>query len=161
MGPGPVAARRSDRVVGLIGAFKLMKAVVLGTLGVAGLMGLPAMFVHVAVGALKWTGALSGHYVVRRAIVRLLSLNDQTLREIAIATLCYAAIFAVEGVGLIRRRRWAEWLTVVVTTSFLPIEVLELVRRPGPGKVVAIAINAAIVACLVLRRLAVSSAHGT
>jgi uncharacterized membrane protein (DUF2068 family) len=160
MGSRP-AAQGADRFVGVIGAFKLMKAVVLGALGIAGLMGLPEVFVHNALRGLQWTGALSGHHAVRRVLVRLLSLSDHTLRELAIAGLCYAAVFAVEGIGLIRRRRWAEWLTVVVTASFLPFEIVELVRRPGPGKIVAVAINAAIVAYLVWRRLALSFAHGT
>ena len=29
----------------------------------------------------------------------------------------YAAAFVVEGVGLLRMKSWAEWLTVVVTAS--------------------------------------------
>jgi uncharacterized membrane protein (DUF2068 family) len=117
--------------------------------------------VRPALRALQWTGAMSGHHTVRHAVVKLLSLSDRTLRAFAIAGLCYAAVFAVEGVGLIRRRRWAEWLTVVVTSSFMPLEIYEMVRHPGGGKVVALVINAAIVAYLVGRRLAVSSAHGT
>jgi uncharacterized membrane protein (DUF2068 family) len=163
MSPGPAAAPpdRGGRLVGVIGVFKLVKAVVLGALGIAGLMGLPEPFVRVALRGLRWTGALSGHQIVRRAIVKLLSLSDQTLRELAIAGLCYATVFAVEGIGLLRRRRWAEWLTVVVTASFLPFEIYELVRRFGPAKVVALAINAAIVIYLVRRRLELSSAHGT
>lgn len=161
MSPDRPAAARDDRVVGLIGVFKLVKSVVLGALGIAGLMGLPEPFVRVALRALQWTGAMSGHHAVRHVMVRLLSASEHTVRELAIAGLCYSAVFAVEGFGLIHRRRWAEWLTVIVTASFLPFEIYELIRRPGPGKVVAVAINAAIVAYLVRRRLAVSSAHGT
>lgn len=163
MSPGPAAAlaERNDRLVAFIGAFKLVKAVVLGALGIGGLLGLPEEFVRPALRALQWTGAMSGHHTMRRAVVKLLSQSDQTLRTLAIAGLCYAAVFAVEGVGLILRRPWAEWLTVVVTASFMPVEIYELVRHPGAGKVVALAINAAIVAYLVGRRLAVSSAHGT
>jgi uncharacterized membrane protein (DUF2068 family) len=160
-GPSPAPPERGDRLVGVIGVFKLMKSAVLGVLGVSGLLGLPERFVRPALRALQWTGAMSGHHAVRGAIVKLLSTSDQALRDLSIAGLCYAAVFAVEGVGLIRRRRWAEWLTVAVTASFMPLEIYELVRHPGAGKVVALAINAAIVAYLVGRRLAVSSRHGT
>jgi uncharacterized membrane protein (DUF2068 family) len=62
-------------------------------------------------------------------------------------------VFVVEGVGLLRGRRWAEWLTVFVTASFIPFEIWELTRRPGGGKVVALAMNAAIVVYLAWRRM--------
>jgi uncharacterized membrane protein (DUF2068 family) len=48
----------------------------------------------------------------------------------------------------VRRRRWAEWLTVIVTGSFVPLEVYELAHRAGWGKVVALALNLAIVGYL-------------
>ncbi len=44
-------------------------------------------------------------------------------------------------------------LTVVVTASFIPLEVYELLRRPGPGKAFAVALNVAIVAYLARRRM--------
>ena len=43
---------------------------------------------------------------------------------------------------------------MIVTASFIPFEIYELARRPGVGKVVAIAINVAIVAYLAWRRAA-------
>jgi uncharacterized membrane protein (DUF2068 family) len=51
------------------------------------------------------------------------------------------------------RRRWAEWLTVFVTASFIPLELYELSRRFGPGKLVALVLNVAIALYLVWRRL--------
>jgi len=42
---------------------------------------------------------------------------------------------------------------VVVTASFIPFEIWELTRRPGGGKVVALAVNAAIVVYLAWRRV--------
>jgi uncharacterized membrane protein (DUF2068 family) len=104
-------------------------------------------------------GALDGHRLVRRAVARLASLDVRELRALAIATFSYAALFAVEGAGLLMRKRWAEWLTVVVTASFIPLELYELARRPGPGKIVALALNVAIAAYLAARRLAARAGH--
>ena len=146
-------ANGHDRLVSVIGVFKLMKASVLAPLGVAMLMGLPAEIARSAVHSVRWTGALSGHMAVRAAVSRLLALNHRDLREIGVACLAYAAVFVVEGVGLLRGRRWAEWLTVVVTASFIPFEIWELTRRLGGGKVVALAVNAAIVVYLAWRRV--------
>jgi uncharacterized membrane protein (DUF2068 family) len=141
-----------DRLVVAIGAFKLLKCALLGGLAavwLSGVAGDGSLFETAA-----WLGALDGHRIIRRAFLKLASLDARALRDLAIASLAYAAVFAVEGVGLIMRRRWAEWLTVFVTASFVPFEVYELVRRPGPGKLVALAINVAIVVYLARRRLA-------
>ena len=57
----------------------------------------------------------------------------------------------VEGTGLVLRKRWAEWLTIVVTSSFVPFEAYELVHKPGVGKAVALVVNVAIVVYLIVR----------
>jgi uncharacterized membrane protein (DUF2068 family) len=146
-------ASRGDWVVTTIGVFKLIKAALLGPLGVAVLLGLPEALVRTVMHSVGWTGVLLGHHLVRRAIARLLSIDAQAQREIGAACLIYAAVFVVEGVGLLRRRRWAEWLTVIVTASFIPFEIYELVRGPGAGKLIAIVLNLAIVVYLLWVRV--------
>jgi uncharacterized membrane protein (DUF2068 family) len=64
-------------------------------------------------------------------------------------TLAYAAVFAVEGIGLWMEKRWAEWLTVVVTASLIPLELWEMFHRPTIGKLAILLGNAVIVAYLV------------
>ena len=51
-------------------------------------------------------------------------------------------------------RRWAEYLTVIATSSFIPLELYELTRGVNPPRLVILAINLAIVWYLVriLRR---------
>jgi uncharacterized membrane protein (DUF2068 family) len=148
---------RGDRVVVLIGSFKLLKAVLLG--------GLAAIWFSGAVGAgsvfdtAAWLGALDGHRAVQRAVARLASLDERALRDLAIAALVYGAVFMTEGIGLLMRRRWAEWLTVFVTGSFVPFEAYELVHRPGPGKLVTLVINVAIVIYLAWRRITARAEH--
>lgn len=147
-------AAHGDRLVGLIGAFKIAKAALLCLLGAGALLGLPEPVVRAVLRASRWIGALSGHHAVQSAVGRVLNADGHTLHQIAAVALGYAAVFVVEGVGLLSHRRWAEWLTVVVTGSFILFEVYELVRHPGVGKVGAIAVNVAIVGYLVWRRLA-------
>ncbi len=141
----------NDRLVAAIGVFKLVKCGLLTSLSLGWFFGVARgdSMLHAA----RWTGALAAHHAVRSAIYRLTSMDSHLLRELAIASLLYALVFAVEGTGLLMRRRWAEWLTVVVTASFVPLELYELLRRPGIGKAIAIALNVAIVAYLAWRRV--------
>ena len=91
---------------------------------------------------------------IGKALGKILSLDDRKLREISAGTLVYAALLLTEGVGLLFRRRWAEYFTVIVTGSFIPLEVYELVRRVTLARLVLVGVNVAIVWYLihVLRR---------
>ncbi len=46
---------------------------------------------------------------------KLLSLDDRKLKAIGAGTFFYAALLLTEGIGLLLRRRWAEYFTVIVT----------------------------------------------
>jgi uncharacterized membrane protein (DUF2068 family) len=140
-------------IVSVIGFFKLVKGAILVTLGLWALVGGHEHLAHALAGLTHWTGVFSGREVVQRALARLLALDDSQIHRLGVASLAYAAIFAVEGVGLLMKLSWAEWLTVGVTGSFVPLEVYELIHRPGPGKLAALVINLAIVAILARRRL--------
>jgi uncharacterized membrane protein (DUF2068 family) len=73
---------------------------------------------------------------------------------VALAIAAYATVELVEGVGLWLQRRWAEYLTVVATAAFLPIEVHDLIRAVTPTRLAAFALNvAAVVYLLVAKRL--------
>lgn len=78
----------------------------------------------------------------------LLSLQSGTLRLVGVAAGLYALIEGAEAVGLWMQRRWAEYLTLVATTLFLPLEVYELSRSVSPFKAFALIVNLAIVAYL-------------
>jgi len=66
--------------------------------------------------------------------------------------LAYGAVEGVEAVGLWYQQRWAEYLTFLVTTSLLPLEVYEIVHHPTPFKVLAFVVNVAIVVYLLLAK---------
>lgn len=48
---------------------------------------------------------------------------------------------AVEGYGLLRRRQWAEYLTVVATALLFIPEVQELLKYPTGLKVAALLVS--------------------
>src|ERR671930_2343787 len=81
-------------------------------------------------------------------IDKAFTLQSSRLQVFAVIVLAYAAVEGVEAVGLWYLRRWAEYLTFVVTASLLPLEVYEIVNRLSPLKIVAFVINVAVVVYL-------------
>lgn len=70
------------------------------------------------------------------------------LHLLAAGALVYAVVRFAEGWGLWTARRWAEWLGAVSAAIYIPFEVAALVRRPGLEPLLALAVNAAVVAYL-------------
>jgi predicted membrane protein DUF2127 len=53
--------------------------------------------------------------------------------------------------GLWLLKGWAEWLTVIITSSLVPFEVCEIWRHPTLVRIVVLAINIAIVVYLLYK----------
>jgi uncharacterized membrane protein (DUF2068 family) len=140
-----------DLVIRLIALFKLVKAVLLIAIGVGALS-----LRHNHGGVLgTWIHALvfDPHgRLFHEAVAKISGLDTRQLADVAIGSLVYAAVFVVEGVGLMLRRGWAEVLTVIITTSFIPLEIYELVEHRSWTKIGVVVVNALIVLYL-LRRL--------
>ena len=67
------------------------------------------------------------------------------------ALLAYAVLQLVEAWGLWGGRRWAEYLAVVATSVFLPLEFYEMAQHPTAFKAVTITVNIAIVIYLIFK----------
>jgi uncharacterized membrane protein (DUF2068 family) len=76
------------------------------------------------------------------------------LREIGIATFAYSALALTEGIGLLLERTWAEYLTLILTISFVPWELFELIAHPSAIRASIFVVNLAVLWYLVwlLRR---------
>jgi uncharacterized membrane protein (DUF2068 family) len=140
-----------DRWLRVIALFKLVKAVLLVLTGVGVLK-----LVHRDVGAVveHWINLLQldpDNQHIHNLLMKVWSVDDRRLKEIGAGTFCYAALFFTEGAGLLLRKRWAQYFTVIVTASFLPIEIYEITREASAVKVAAIIINGAILVYLIVR----------
>lgn len=80
------------------------------------------------------------------------SLSSTHVYELAALAAAYAVLEAIEAFGLWRSRRWAEYLTFVATTLFLPLEVYELTGSVTVLRVVVMAINLAVVLYLLVAK---------
>ena len=139
-----------DRWIFLIAVFKLIKALLLITTGIGALKLLHKDVSQVVQNAIDVLRVDPDNRFIHSFLVRLLAVNDRTLKEIGAGTFAYAAIFLTEGTGLLLRKRWAQYFTIIVTTSFLPLEVYELARRISAAKVAVILVNIAIVVYLIV-----------
>jgi uncharacterized membrane protein (DUF2068 family) len=139
-------------MLAVIAAFRFLKAVVL----VAAAVGALRLLDHDAASrAQEWLAALpfvAHHPSVERAASKVTGASHTRLEIAASVGLAYAVLFTVEAVGLWLQRVWAEYLTIVATTSFIPFEVYELTRRFTPIRLGALVANVAIVGYLVARR---------
>jgi uncharacterized membrane protein (DUF2068 family) len=94
------------------------------------------------------------HSPIVGSIQKTFDYKHSTLLVVAGALLLYALIEIVEGVGLWAAKRWAEYLTVVATAAFLPLEVYELTEKVSWVKLVTLAINIlAVLYILLAKRL--------
>ncbi len=87
-----------------------------------------------------------------REATRALHARHSTLTWLAVGVAAYALVELVEGIGLWLLRRWAEYLTVVATAVFLPIEVHDLFKGVTVTRLVTFGINVAAVVYLVIAK---------
>ncbi len=119
----------------LIAAFKLAQAVLFVAIGVGAFR-----LLHKDIG--DTLEKLVNHLrfnpesrLVNFILERASLLNDHLLRRIGWVVFIYAALDLVEGTGLYLEKAWAEYLTLVITASFLPWEVFEVSRRFTPIRI--------------------------
>src|ERR1700679_3013519 len=85
------------------------------------------------------------HKVVTSLLEWFSGLSATRVHAVRMVTLAYASVFALEGIGLWMRKRWAEWLTTIITASLIPFELWELVYPPNLGTLLVLLANTAIV----------------
>jgi uncharacterized membrane protein (DUF2068 family) len=153
------AARRHTKGLVLIAAYKLLLAL---------------FFIALGVGALRLVGKDVGDILFRVAsdlrfnpegrfvnflLDRAAILNDPMLRRIGFAAFCYAAIGVAEAIGLYLEKAWGEYLTLVITASFLPWEIMEILRRHTLPRIGLLVVNVAVL--IYLSRLVLERQRGS
>ena len=143
-------ARKHDVGLVLIAIFKLFKGVLLLVVGVGALS-----LLHKDVSEVveHWTHLLQLNMQnrwIQNLVIKLGLVDRRELGLIAGTTFFYSALLLTEGVGLLFEKVWAEYLTFIITASFIPIEVYELTRRLTVPRIVILAVNVLIAAYLAI-----------
>lgn len=133
----------------LIALFKLLKTALLIALGIGALrlihMDVAAVLEHFVLRL----GLDPGGRYVGSALEKAANLTPDKVASVAIGSFIYAGLFLTEGIGLWMLKRWAEWLTVIITSSLLPVEVYEIFHHSSVGKILVLLLNIGIVAYLI------------
>ena len=136
-----------------IGIFKLIKGLLLIVVG----FGVLKLVHHDVVDVLsRWVAAVHvdpDNRYFQKVLTKLWSVDDRRLKELGVGTFFYAGLFLTEGLGLVFRKTWAEYFTIIVTGSFIPIEVHLLMHHLTAARSGATLVNIGIVCYLVAHRL--------
>ena len=76
-------------------------------------------------------------------------IDDPMLRRIGAVAFSYAALSLAEGIGLYLEKAWGELLTLIITASFLPWEIFEVIHRLTWVRVGLLVINTLVLFYLV------------
>jgi uncharacterized membrane protein (DUF2068 family) len=92
-----------------------------------------------------------GNRYVDHALRKAANIPPNKIKDLGLGSFVYAALFLTEGIGLWLLKRWAEWFTVVITASLVPLEVWEIHHHPTTVKILVLIINVAVVGYLLYR----------
>jgi uncharacterized membrane protein (DUF2068 family) len=144
----PVSA--SERWIIAIGIWKLLEATLFILLGIGALKLVHADLVDVVT---RFIIDLRFDTEGRFASVildKVALIDPHRLKQISVAIFAASGLHLLEGTGLVLRKVWAEYVTLILTASFLPWELFEIIRHVTWIKIVLTLLNIAVVVYLVV-----------
>src|ERR1700689_1412543 len=129
-----------DRMLRLIAVFKFFKAASLIAIGIGAFR-----LVHKHLGDVleHWIMTLKldpGQHFLDVALAKASNVSPAQIKRVGAGSFIYASLFLTEGTGLWLRKRWGEWLTVIITSSLVPLEIHEVHRHPSSLNVAVLAL---------------------
>jgi uncharacterized membrane protein (DUF2068 family) len=140
-----------NMLVRVIAVFKLLKAALLIAVGLGALHLIHKDIASVMEHLVWKLGLDPGNRYIDKALEKSGTLTPQKIRSLGIVSFIYAGLFLTEGIGLWMVKRWAEWFSVIITTSLVPVEIYEIHRHPSAIKILVLVINIAVIGYLLFR----------
>lgn len=135
-------------VLRAIAIYKFVKTTLLAFLALAAFELLGGDHLERFTDYLRHLPLAEGHRAFRELLAPMLSLRLGQVEAAGFVATFYALLFGVEGVGLWRGKRWAEYFTLIATASLIPLEAWAFVDKPTWLRATALVVNIAIVAFL-------------
>ncbi len=96
--------------------------------------------------ALNWD---VDHFYVDQVFSYLSLINNQMILGVSLGAFLYGVLCLIQGYGLHLRKGWAEYLTVVAISLFIPFEIYEVLQKLTLFPVSVLVINVSIVIFLI------------
>ena len=135
------ASQRHNKLLILIAAYKFLLALLFVAIGVGALRLLHKDVDDVFAQLASFLRFNPESRFVNFLLDKASLIDDPLLRRIGVLAFCYAAVSAAEGVGLYLEKAWGEYLTLLITASFLPWEMFEVVHRITWVRVSVLTVN--------------------
>jgi uncharacterized membrane protein (DUF2068 family) len=144
----PRARSRHDRWIIAIGVFKQVQGVLFLLLGIGALRLIHADLLDMAERLIVSLRFDPESHFVSLVLGKIALLDPHRMKQISAAIFTISALDFLEGTGLVLEKAWAEYVTLVLTASFLPWEAFEVIRHVSWPRAGLFAINLAVVVYL-------------
>ena len=88
---------------------------------------------------------------VQTALDKLSGVGNTQLMTFSGVAFAYSSLLFTEGIGLWLQKRWAEYLTAIATSLFIPLELYEIFEKSTWVRVALLVLNVFIVWYLITR----------
>jgi uncharacterized membrane protein (DUF2068 family) len=135
----------------VIGVYKLIEATLFVLLGIGAVKLLlrRADLVDVVTHFINVLRFNSEGRLVNLILDRVALIDPHRLKQISAVIFGYAGLHAIEGFGLVLQKAWAEYVTIILTASFLPWEFWEMHRHLTWMKIGLTALNVLVLLYLI------------
>ena len=136
--PAMVHKQTNSQAMVFVGILEMFKAVLFLS-AAFGLLRMVHKDTGVELGKLLHALRISGDQAfVKNLLLKANVIEDPQKKVFSALAAAYALLHGIEGVGLILRKKWAEYFTVIASSLAIPYEIYELFHRtahPAPGRV--------------------------
>ncbi len=135
----------------IIAVFKILKGIVLLIVGIKLLTLLNKDVAEWAMDFVNRHGIDAENRFVHAALEKIAGVNKNQLMAMSGGAFLYSSLQMTEGIGLWMEKRWAEYLTVIATSLFIPLELYEIYEKFTWVRVLILIVNLFVVWYLATR----------
>ncbi len=143
--------KERDLTIRIIAFFKFVKGILLIVIGIKLLTLLNKDVGDWAMDFVSRHGIDAENRFVHSILEKLDAIGNKQLMQISIGSFLYSSLLITEGAGLWLKKLWAEFLTVIATSLFIPLEIYEIYEKFTIIRVAILALNLLIVWYLATR----------
>jgi len=141
-------SRSHNKGLILVAAYSVLKATLFLAVGIGALRLLHQDAADVLLDLARELRVDPNSHFVNALLQNATLFTDERLRTVSAFVFGYAALNIIEGVGLFLEKVWAEYLTLLVTASFMPLEIIELLHRQTAIPAGLLVVNVVVLAIL-------------